>query len=968
MAGGLFGGGNGIQATPYLIEDAQDLRAIHNTLSAGVYKYYRQTANIDLSYYGDSWIPIGKDGSYNYVESFFGEYDGGNFTISNMSIVVGAIDELGLFDTIDGTTNNKCIIKNLNMVNCNISSASAIYCGLLASNIYDTICLNCNIKGDIYGGSSIGGISFYLDSSQVNNCSYEGNISIEQGTYGSYMGGLFGDVDTSILEYCSSNCTMIGFEYVGGLVGYLGSNSTIRKCSSIFNYTSSGYDTDNGYQIGGLIGMFSGTNNIIEESYAIIDFLGDKSGYGDGFGGLIGYINTSLNGTQTIQNCYAIGKIEFITNTLDVSSIGGLIGFVFKVNTGHINLSNSYASVEIILTPSNSYNYGGGIGMITDNSYDNGTITTTNTFYDETVSIVGEGDWIVDNKGTPKTTSQMIYPNSNTTTYTNWDFTQIWNIDNINNQQYPYFQWQTFEEVPLFPPPEDPVYVEPVDPPPAILPNYPIPLLMNKVVMRHDLNLADVAVAPKRELTYTRPTEIYEIHIKDGIASCSIMKYPDTNQIGFIYEFTLGEAKAVSIAFDGRWYLVGNVTRIKTYDKPQIFWVDMDDVLWTQLWDESDTKVALAGDVKQVKAVRGWKSGINTEDDQGLFVAYIRSNDWVYYRSYVQIDEDSYGWSPEERLVEFDGVTENLNVFITNDYKLGVMIESATTGIKRWYISERNYIGTSVPDEYIDVGLTDYTISLSPIMNFVIGDGDYPVDNPSQQGGRYEWEAENIESTITDYKMFVLFGGDTLPVTIENVASVVTQEEFELGSGDNTTTEYETTWYPIVDGSEIVKVNGVTQTIITDYTMDYPNGRVIFNSPPTSGHTILISHNWHSNGHMVKVTFANGIQNATGLQAQCTVVDTVPNNYVVSATNKGVNWADPIPLGRFDGSREFLITTSNFNECVGDLTVNYTLSAGTLQGEAGQDVNSFELTFTPIGLVAPKVTVGAPEVEVIFNE
>jgi hypothetical protein len=119
---------------------------------------------------------------------------------------------------------------------------------------------------------------------------------------------------------------------------------------------------------------------------------------------------------------------------------------------------------------------------------------------------------------------------------------------------------------------------------------------------------------------------------------------------------------------------------------------------------------------------------------------------------------------------------------------------------------------------------------------------------------------------------------------------------------------------------------------------------------------------------MVKVTFANGIQNATGLQAQCTVVDTVPNNYVVTATSVGDDWADPIPLARFDGSREFLITTSNFNECVGDLTVNYTLSAGTLQGEAGQDVNSFELTFTPIGLVAPKVTVGAPEVEVIFNE
>ena len=76
MANGLFGGGNGEELTPYLVEDAEDLDAVRNDLAA----HYKQTANIDLSGYAN-WVPI--ESTWN--NGFSGLYDGNNFTISNLT-------------------------------------------------------------------------------------------------------------------------------------------------------------------------------------------------------------------------------------------------------------------------------------------------------------------------------------------------------------------------------------------------------------------------------------------------------------------------------------------------------------------------------------------------------------------------------------------------------------------------------------------------------------------------------------------------------------------------------------------------------------------------------------------------------------------------------------------------------------------------------------------------------------------
>ena len=65
------------------------------------------------------------------------------------------------------------------------------------------------------------------------------------------------------------------------------------------------------------------------------------------------------------------------------------------------------------------------------------------------------------------------------------------------------------------------------------------------------------------------------------------------------------------------------------------------------------------------------------------------------------------------------------------------------------------------------------------------------------------------------------------------------------------------------------------------------------------------------------------------------------------------------------GNRYIVIHTDKFNNAVGDITVKF-LGSGATKGEAGQDVNPFQITFTPVGLEPDDIE--PPEVYDIWNE
>ena len=64
----------------------------------------------------------------------------------------------------------------------------------------------------------------------------------------------------------------------------------------------------------------------------------------------------------------------------------------------------------------------------------------------------------------------------------------------------------------------------------------------------------------------------------------------------------------MAIAFNGNWQLYRRKWRLATDEKPFIFWVDTQGILWSQLWDLSETKRQISSSVTKVKAIRGWKN------------------------------------------------------------------------------------------------------------------------------------------------------------------------------------------------------------------------------------------------------------------------------------------------------------------------------------------------------------------------
>lgn len=92
MANGNFAGGDGTESNPYLIEDAFDLDAVRNELSA----YYKLIADINLDV-----APFNKGGGWEPIEDLTGVLDGNRYPIINLFIYRSG--RTGLFANNNGT-------------------------------------------------------------------------------------------------------------------------------------------------------------------------------------------------------------------------------------------------------------------------------------------------------------------------------------------------------------------------------------------------------------------------------------------------------------------------------------------------------------------------------------------------------------------------------------------------------------------------------------------------------------------------------------------------------------------------------------------------------------------------------------------------------------------------------------------------------------------------------------------------
>ena len=312
-AGGLSG--TGTAEDPYLINNLEDLIWFRDSVNTYTQdgsnqykgKYVKLTADIDLA--GINWEPIGKNTQGDH-QNFLGTFDGGDHTISNLTI--NGTDYLGFFANVgasgDGTPAS---VKNLTFNNVKISGTGNYVGTVIANGHATTTVENVHVTGtiDISGNGYIGGIVGHAYV-KMNNVSVKGEGTIKS-----------------------------TFWCCGGILGYAGEGST-----NITNATVEG--TGNGLSItsaagalGAIVGRAEDNNgtqpisgsNLSAKNVAIKTYTG---AYGDGYANNgLGYLyggnpTSKLTGTLTVENVTVETSTGVTPAIVDaVASVNGTIYF-----------------------------------------------------------------------------------------------------------------------------------------------------------------------------------------------------------------------------------------------------------------------------------------------------------------------------------------------------------------------------------------------------------------------------------------------------------------------------------------------------------------------------------------------------------------------------------------------------------------------------------------------------------------
>jgi hypothetical protein len=422
-----YSGGTGEPNKPYQIADANDMNEI-GTHPEDWGSHFLLVNDINLAdYTGTQFNIIGTSSS----NAFTGVFDGNGHSISNFTYIEPGGVNIGVFGVINGPN---ALIQNLALIDPTIdSNYPGGLSGGLVGTLQDATVLNCSVEGGIIIAGEVytGGLAGSVDGGLIENCyatiQVSGGLGPSHASYAScFVGGLVGSGTNSTISNCYATGSVSGESGVGGLIGE-GWNSTISNCYATGS-VSGGFS-----EIGGLVGECmhgEPESPMVSNCYA----TGDVDG-GDQTGGLIGSCHSDVD----VSFCYAIGDVNGDYRT------GGFVGLS---NNGSI--SNCYAKGNVKGISETGGFIGWNSSQAITNAFSSGSVSGTNytggfvgrngsvlfkCFWDNTVNptLSGIGDG-TDPNVIGKSTTEM----KKESTFTNWDFAEIWNIG--ENQTYPYLR------------------------------------------------------------------------------------------------------------------------------------------------------------------------------------------------------------------------------------------------------------------------------------------------------------------------------------------------------------------------------------------------------------------------------------------------------------------------------------------------------------------------------------------------
>ena len=364
--------GQGTESSPYLIENAQQLAYIAETVNGGVTHYnntyFKLTTNVRI----DSitpWEPIGLNETYY----FGGHFDGDNHLVT-LYLTTSTLEYVGIFGYAkNGSISN---LGSAGQVTRNIASSIACVGGICGYSV--AAITNCHNNGNISASSNYntsglcsysGGICGY-STATVSNCHNNGNISTTSSNYSeSYSGGICGYSTATVYSchnsgniFSSSNSTCAK-SYSGGICGYF---ACISSYSTSLNVNISVKDCYNTGDVNSYANGYYTSHYNTPSSYS---------------GGICGYIvsrtqHWDANSNLTIINCYNTGNISSTSNVKTYS--GGICGYSYGIGYGEsqptiIRVIDCYNTGDISSNILNSsyIGYSGGVCGCAEVSYPN---------------------------------------------------------------------------------------------------------------------------------------------------------------------------------------------------------------------------------------------------------------------------------------------------------------------------------------------------------------------------------------------------------------------------------------------------------------------------------------------------------------------------------------------------------------------------------------------------------------------
>ena len=356
----LFAGGTGTAEDPFVIQNAEQLKAFRDKVNAGN-TFEGKTIELMADITVSDWTPIGQKGGTKFNGTFDG--NGKSVTINGISTELNTAFDgcVGFFGAVENAT-----VKNLT-VEGNVSGKNAA--GIVARVFSGATIENCVNKANVTATSKAGGIVSYAqgdNSSQygalssdctITNCKNYGEVI----TTGDAAGGIYGwssdkSGNLKIIGCENSGAvTATGEKAAGGIVGQC-RVITVENCTNNGNISSS-------KNAGGIIGA----NDTAAATIIDCHNTGTMTGAENKIGGIAGAVIGTIKNCTTTETDVLVGTFGTTglanTNTIELSESTSIKVSAFE---GNISLKN------VTIDSLTDY-IGTGVRQIT---LDNSTITT----------------------------------------------------------------------------------------------------------------------------------------------------------------------------------------------------------------------------------------------------------------------------------------------------------------------------------------------------------------------------------------------------------------------------------------------------------------------------------------------------------------------------------------------------------------------------------------------------------------